>query len=93
MTGSTNIHDSLPSTQNAEAGPSTPRSSTPPNQLMRPEPARSGSSRRNIVRVSDAEKAVMGYCGELTGIIVMLDKVISELLSLGFHIEDIPFRS
>lgn len=75
MTGSTTIDTSI----NTEAGPSTPRSSTPPSQLTRPTPARSGSSRRAIKKISDAETIVIRHCGELSALIILLDKVIGEL--------------
>jgi hypothetical protein len=88
MTHSARISSPGPVTGD-EAGPSTPRSSTPPVQFARPAPARSGSSRRAVMRVTDAESAVSLHCGQLASIIVQLNNLAGQMsplfLAPGLH--------
>lgn len=74
MTGSTTITSHPAFQTDDQPGPSTPRSSTPLVPPARPVPSRSGSSRRAVIRVSDAELDVTRHCGEMASLGVVLDK-------------------
>ena len=79
MTGSTTITSHPAFQTDDQPGPSTPRLSTPLAPPARPVPSRSGSSRRAVIRVSDAELDVTRYCGEMASLGVMLERFACEL--------------